>query len=157
MGEERIFDNAVLRALSGHDVDGVVQHGIADGGRPLRHEHLGSGVAILQERQRADVVKMRVGDENGIGIGGTDERVLGAGLTSLLLGVHPRIENHAGSLHVEQVAVGADFEGTGKIGEMYHREAVLCAQRARLSMPSHGITRRSSRAPPTKAPQVKHP
>lgn len=118
--EERVFHNALLLALGGHHVHGVVQHGLAYLRGAQGHHNLRRGILVLQAGQRADVVQVRMGDENDIRVCGADEPVVRLAVVSLLLGVHAAIQHHAHAVQIQQVAVGADFGSARETGEGYH-------------------------------------
>ena len=66
VGVERILHEFQLLALAGHDIHGIVQHDVGYICRALGHENRGLRLPPGQDRQRADVVLVRVGYDNGI-------------------------------------------------------------------------------------------
>ena len=118
MREKRVVHDARVLALAAHDVDGVVQHHARQQPRRLGHENRSARVAAHEQRQRADVIVMRMREHDGVHgtIGEPGE--IGDGLLALLLRVHPGIEHHgfaAGEL--EGVAIGADLDAAGEVGK----------------------------------------
>ena len=68
MGEERINRDAELFALPRHDVDGVMQKRAPDFRGRFRHEDARIRLAPHQDRQRADVILVRMRDQNGVDV-----------------------------------------------------------------------------------------
>ena len=66
MREERIHRGPEFLALPRHDVDRIVQKRVADLRRRFRHEDGRVGLPPHQDRQRADVIVMRVRNEDRV-------------------------------------------------------------------------------------------
>ncbi len=127
--KEGVLGDALFHALARHHVHRVVQHGDAHLRRAAGHHDLRLRVFLLEHGQRADVVEVRVGDEDAVGRRRADELVGGLRRVAVALGVHACIEHDARAVEVEHVAVGADFRLPGEVGEGNHDE------RSRRSMP----------------------
>jgi hypothetical protein len=72
-----------------------------------------------QHGQCADVILMRVRDENGNDRAIVDWPPLGKSILALVIWVHPAIENEASAIRFEKITVGADFGPARQINELH--------------------------------------
>ena len=102
MGEKRIQSRAEFFALPRHHVDRVVQKRGADVRRRFRHENAGVRLPPHQHRQCADVVLMRMRDQNGVERSVRDRLEVRQRILALVFRMHPAIEHEAliADLHV---------------------------------------------------------
>ena len=109
VGVEGVFVNAEFEALAGHDVDGVMEEGFADGGGPGGHENGAGGVVPLKDGEGADVIEVRVADGDGVGAVIGQLGVARDGLRSFLFRVHSGIEDDEFVIEAEGVGISANF------------------------------------------------
>lgn len=107
--EERVFLNAELGALAGHDVDGVVQEGVSEGGGARGKVDWGRRMVALGEREGADVVEVGVSDQDGICRVEGELLIARNGVRTFFLGMHARVENDGFPIEIQSVGVGSDF------------------------------------------------
>ena len=103
----------------GHDVDRIVQEHLAEPGGGRAHEDAGLRLAAHQDGQRADVVQVRMGDQDRVERAVGDGVQVGQGGVALLLGMHPAIEHQAAASELQVVAVRSNFRGPGQVGETH--------------------------------------
>ena len=116
VGEKRVGGDAFL-ALFLHHVDRVVEHHVAELARGFRHENGRTGVAAHEHGDGADVVLMRVREEDDIRRAVGDQAVVGQREVAVEARVQAGVENEALAGDLEAVAVGADFDLPREIGK----------------------------------------
>jgi len=116
MGEERVVGHAFV-ALFEHDVDGIVEHHVAELAGGFRHEDGGAGVAAHEEGDGAEVILVGVGKENGVDGIGREQAMLGESEVAVDSGMETGVENEAFTSEVERVTISADFDLLGEIGK----------------------------------------
>ena len=145
MCEERVICDPVFFFLSQHDVYRIVQHDIGDARRGLCHEHPRLWFAPRQERQRTDMVLMRVRDNNGVNTPFGDwPEIRGCG-DALSLWMHPAIEDNRLPLCPEKVGICPDLHIPSQIPELHrlyamHRKLRQGAQNSSFTK-LHGVRR----------------
>ena len=114
----------MLFFLSQHDVDRIVQHDIGDARRGLCHEHPRLWFAPRQKRQRADMILMSVGDNNGVNTSlGDWKEIRGCGET-LSLWMHAAIQDNRLPLCSEKVGICPDLHVPRQIPELHRLYAM---------------------------------
>ena len=88
VGEERVFSDAVLIALGGHDVAAVVEHGFGDFRGERSHDGASFRLATHEDWERADVVEVGVGDDDRVEEGLAEEGEIGKGVEAFSFRVH---------------------------------------------------------------------
>jgi len=116
VSKKRVVGHAFV-ALFEHDVDGIVEHHVAELAGGFRHENGGAGVAAHEEGDGPEVILVGVGKENGVDGIGREESMLGESEVAVDSGVETRVENEAFTSEIERVAIGADFDLLGEIGK----------------------------------------
>ena len=121
VGEQRVVRDAQFLPLAAHDVDRVVQHGVAQRGRHFREHDLRPGEEAVHHGQRPQMVVVGMGDEDGVEVS-VDDPQLGQGLPAFQLRVHARVDQEASPACHQMVAVGPDFVEAGQVGEAHGRK-----------------------------------
>ena len=119
VGEERVVLQAQFLALPQHHVHRVVQHDLAQRGRGRRHEH---GRLVLppgEERQRAEVVVVRMRQKNGVDRPAPEPPEVRHGMLPLALRVHAAVQHDGFSRQGQRVAVRADLDMAGQVQELH--------------------------------------
>ena len=129
MGEERVND-ADFFALAGHDVDRIVQERVADGGGRFGHENSRLRLLPHENRERADVIEVRVGKKQRIDRQARQIREKRQSHFPLFLRVHAAIQDHPLPARTEIITIGADLSPACQIDELQNR-AATCQSRAR--------------------------
>ena len=131
-----------VRVCFAHHVDRIVQQRLAQPRGRRRHEHRCARLPAHEHGQAADVVEVRVRDEDGVerrAVRGWPE--VGQGGVAVALRVHPAIEHDAPAaigVEFEQVTVRADLGGAGEVGETHG---------GKMAKDECRIARRRGRAP----------
>ena len=102
MSEERVERRAKLLALAGHDVDRIVQQVCADLVRRIGHKNAGRRMSPHQDGKRAEVILVRVRNQDGIEFPAINCLQVGQGGVSFVPRMHPAIEDQtlSGSLKI---------------------------------------------------------
>ena len=117
--EERILADVFLLALLRHHIDGVVQHRVAQLAGDFRHQNGRVRLATLQNGQRANVIVMRMRDENGVRLAVLQRaEIRRRGITGQLW-MHAGVQDHALFTSFEKVTIGADLATAGEIAETH--------------------------------------
>lgn len=106
--EERVFRDAVFHAFRLHDIDGVVEHGLCEVSRFRGEEDLGLRLLLEEDGKGADVIEVRVGDDDGVSGALFEEVVVRDGFESFVFWVHACVENHFSSRGFQYVRICAD-------------------------------------------------
>ena len=117
MGVERIHHDAQLFSLPLHHVDGIMQERIADLRRGFAHKNARVRLAAHQDRQRPDVIKMRMRNQNGIELTIGDRLEVWKRFFAFQFRMHPAIEHEPLARRFEVIAISADLDATRKIDE----------------------------------------
>ena len=120
MGEERI-DHAHLLAFARHHVDRVVEQRLADRRRRLGHENARLRLLPHQHRERANVIEMRVREEQGIDRTPRQHPEERQRHFALLLRVHAAIQHDPLPACPEIITIGADLRPARQIDEFQNR------------------------------------
>ena len=100
-----------------HHVHGIVQHRLAEQPGALRHERGCARLLPHEHGQRADVVVVRVGEEDRVHGIRRQQIEPRQSFRSLGARVEAGVEDDAFAGEIEAVAVRADFDRTGQVGE----------------------------------------
>ena len=95
MGKERVERRAKLLALAGHDVDRIVQQDRADIVSRIGHENASRRVSPHQDRKRADMILVRVRNQNGIDLPAINRLQIRQGGLPFVPRMHPAIDDQA--------------------------------------------------------------
>ncbi len=96
----------------------------------FRHKNAGLRLLPHQDRQRPDVIEMRVREEDGIDRAPRQRREIGQCRFALLLRMHATIQHDPLLTRAEIVTIGADLGPTRQVDELQNR-APTCQSRAR--------------------------
>ena len=125
MAEKRIKREAELLALPRHYIHGIMEKKRSNFAGRFRHENARVRLVAHQNRERSDVILMRMSDKNGVDCLALDRLPIWQRILTRIFGMHPAIENQPPASRLEIVRVRADFSMTGEIDELHAAELLL--------------------------------
>src|SRR6267378_3617479 len=125
MPKKRIKREAELLTLPRHYVHGIMEKKRSNFAGRFRHEHARVRLVAHQNRERPDVILMRMSDKNGVECLALDRLPIWQRILTRIFGMHPAIENQPPASRLEIVRVRADLRMTGEIDELHAAELLL--------------------------------
>ena len=123
MRKKRVQRRAKLLALARHHVDRVMQERVADLRSRFRHENAGIGLPSHQHGKGANVVLVRMRDEDRIQLSIRDGLEIRQRVLAHALRMHPAIEHKATAADLQIIRVRTDLGAAGEIdkfqGELF--------------------------------------
>src|SRR6266700_3303580 len=107
-----------LFALPHHDIHRIMQKCVPDLRAGLGHKDVRLRLTSHQHWQRADVIEVRMRNQNGIDLAIGNRPKVRQSILALLLGMHPAIEDNSLLPRFEIVTVGADLRPTRQVNEL---------------------------------------
>ena len=118
MSKKRIDRRPDLFALPHHNVHRIMQKCVPDLRAGLGHKDVRLRLTSHQHWQRADVIEVRMRNQNGIDLAIDDRPKVRQSILALLLGMHAAIEDNSLLPRFEIVTVGADLGPTRQVNEL---------------------------------------
>ena len=117
MREQRIYRRSDFLALPRHDIDGIMQQRVPDFRRRFGHENPRVRMPSHHDRERSDVIEMRVRDDDRIEFAPRDHFQIRQRRFAFPFRMHARIEDEALPLELDEVGVRADLRATRQVEE----------------------------------------
>ena len=117
MSVERIHRYPEFFPLAFHDVDGIVQERVSDIRCRIAHKDMRVRLAPHQDRQRPDVIKMRMGNKNGVEFAVGDWLEVRKRFFAFQFRMHPAIEHNSLARRFEIITIGANFDAPRQVNE----------------------------------------
>ncbi len=118
MSEKRIDRRPDLFALPHHDIHRIMQKCVPDLRASLGHKDVRLRLTSHQQWQRADVIEVRMRNQNGIDLAIGGRPKVRQSILALLLRMHAAIEDNSLLPRFEIVTVGADLGPTRQVNEL---------------------------------------
>jgi hypothetical protein len=136
VGEERINCDADFFALPRHDTDRVVEKRASDFRRGFRHENARVRLPPHQDRQGADVIEVRMRDDNGIERAIAEDPKVWQGIFAFLLRMHAAVEDEPLTRGLDVITIGADLGAAREVNEFQKiEEMALPPIKSKLEFP----------------------
>ena len=118
MRKKRIDRRPDLFTSPHHDIHRIMQKCVPDLRAGLGHKDVRLRLTSHQHWQRADVIEVRMRNQNGIDLAIGGRSKVRQSILALLLGMHATIEDNSLPLRFQIVTVGADLGPAGQVSEL---------------------------------------
>ena len=107
-----------LFALPHHDIHRIMQKCVPDLRAGLGHKDVRLRLTSHQHWQRADVIEVRMRNQNGIDLAIGNRPKVRQSILALLFGMHAAIEHDPLPVRTEIITIGADLGPTRQVNEL---------------------------------------